>query len=291
MAISKESIQKTIGEILKEARKKQKKEIKTASRKLCIRKVYLEALENDKIKQLPGPAYTIGFLRSYAVYLKLNANSIVKKYQKESPTPIIEKQSKTDDTIPLYKNSKYIYFQYLIFFSLIVFIILAIYGTISLFSQKKEISIENSIQEEFILENIAPLTNENEIVKPLILEETNIITFGEKSLEEKEVSSSKTKDIYELEISKKLIVLLAHEDVWIELKNNKSGKIVFSKTLKKDEKYEMEEDNLITLTVGNSGGLSIFVEGKEIKKLGARGFRKSNIKMTIEELKKRLPSN
>ncbi len=286
----KENTQKTVGELLKNARIKQKKEIKTASKKLCIRKIYLEALENDDIKQLPGPAYTIGFLRSYAMYLKLNANSIVKKYQKENPSPVIEKQTKTDDTIPLYKNSKYIYFQYTLYISFVLFIVLAIYGTVSLFSEEEEVLTENQIQEELVLENITPLISEDEIIEPLVLEENetdNVLT------KENELTSSKIQDNTntKIEISKKLIVLLAHEDVWIELKNTKTNQIVFSKTLKKDEKYEMEENNLISLTVGNSGGLSIFVEGKEIKKLGARGFRKSNIKMTVEELKKRLPSN
>ncbi len=286
----KENTQKTVGELLKNARIKQKKEIKTASKKLCIRKIYLEALENDDIKQLPGPAYTIGFLRSYAMYLKLNANSIVKKYQKENPSPVIEKQTKTDDTIPLYKNSKYIYFQYTLYISFVLFIVLAIYGTVSLFSEEEEVLTENQIQEELVLENITPLISEDEIIEPLVLEENetdNVLT------KENELTSSKIQDNTntKIEISKKLIVLLAHEDVWIELKNTKTNQIVFSKTLKKDEKYEMEENNLISLTVGNSGGLSIFVEGKEIKKLGARGFSKSNITMTVEELKKRLPSN
>jgi cytoskeleton protein RodZ len=48
-----------------------------------IRKDHLEALEEDRVEALPGRTYAVGFIRSYADYLGLDAVQCVERYKAE----------------------------------------------------------------------------------------------------------------------------------------------------------------------------------------------------------------
>jgi cytoskeleton protein RodZ len=58
-------------------------EIAQVSRALKIRKDHLEALENDRLEDLPGKTYAIGFVRSYARHLGLDAGLYVERFKRE----------------------------------------------------------------------------------------------------------------------------------------------------------------------------------------------------------------
>src|SRR6185312_1711175 len=51
---------------------------------LRIRPYYLEALEDGRVDELPGNAYALGFLRTYASALGLDANEIARRFKNEA---------------------------------------------------------------------------------------------------------------------------------------------------------------------------------------------------------------
>jgi len=51
---------------------------------LRIRQAILAAIEDGRFDQLPGPAYAVGFVRSYAAYLGLDAEAIVLRFKAEA---------------------------------------------------------------------------------------------------------------------------------------------------------------------------------------------------------------
>ena len=63
----------TVGQDLRAARLRRGDDLATVSKALKIRKDHLEALEEDRFDALPGRTYAIGFVRSYADYLGLDA--------------------------------------------------------------------------------------------------------------------------------------------------------------------------------------------------------------------------
>lgn len=73
----------TVGLDLRSARQRKGEDLATVSRALKIRKDHLEALEESNLEGLPGRAYAIGFLRSYADYLGLDSNSCVERFKAE----------------------------------------------------------------------------------------------------------------------------------------------------------------------------------------------------------------
>ena len=62
--------------------------IEDAATQLRINKRYLQALEEGRIKDLPGAAYAVGFVRSYATALGLDADDAVRRFRDMSGTAV-----------------------------------------------------------------------------------------------------------------------------------------------------------------------------------------------------------
>lgn len=72
-----------VGDMIRSARLKKKMEIEKVSKTLCIRKVYLEAIENSNYEALPEYPYGIGFVRSYADFLGLSGSRMADLFNLE----------------------------------------------------------------------------------------------------------------------------------------------------------------------------------------------------------------
>ncbi|HTW34565.1 MAG TPA: helix-turn-helix domain-containing protein [Rhizomicrobium sp.] len=73
----------TVGQDLRAARLRRGDDLATVSRALKIRRDHLEALEEDRFEALPGRAYAVGFVRSYADYLGLDPLQCVERFKGE----------------------------------------------------------------------------------------------------------------------------------------------------------------------------------------------------------------
>jgi cytoskeleton protein RodZ len=73
----------TVGQDLHAARLRRGDDLATVSKVLKIRKDHLEALEEDRVDALPGRTYAVGFVRSYADYLGLDAVQCVERFKAE----------------------------------------------------------------------------------------------------------------------------------------------------------------------------------------------------------------
>ena len=79
--MSDDSKDKTVGQILSAARSKRKENLDDISKALRIRASHLEALEQDDPTGVPGQTYAVGFIRSYAAYLGLDADDLIAMYK------------------------------------------------------------------------------------------------------------------------------------------------------------------------------------------------------------------
>ena len=71
----------SIGQVLRDTRLSQSKNIQEVSQTLKIRQIYLDAIENNDFAQLPGKIYIIGFIKTYAEYLQLDSEEIIRAYK------------------------------------------------------------------------------------------------------------------------------------------------------------------------------------------------------------------
>ena len=57
---------------------------------LRIQLAYLEALEDGRIDDLPGPTYAVGFLRTYSEFLGLDGDEIIRQFKQEATLAPVE---------------------------------------------------------------------------------------------------------------------------------------------------------------------------------------------------------
>ncbi|MDO9499209.1 helix-turn-helix domain-containing protein [Falsiroseomonas sp.] len=70
-----------VGEDLRDSRLSLGLSVEEMAQRLRIRRPYLEALEEGRIRDLPGPAYAVGFVRAYSVALGLDADEMVRRFR------------------------------------------------------------------------------------------------------------------------------------------------------------------------------------------------------------------
>ena len=86
-----------VGETLKSARERMGKPLAEVASQLRIRQPYLLALEEGRNKDLPGGTYAIGFLRTYAEFLGLDGEEMVRRFRQDSAS---ELQSRSELAFP-----------------------------------------------------------------------------------------------------------------------------------------------------------------------------------------------
>ena len=80
-----------LGSRLREARENQGLSLEQVEEVTRIRRVFLEALEEERFDELPGDVYTKGFIRNYARFLGLDPEELLAEYRSltgEKPTII-----------------------------------------------------------------------------------------------------------------------------------------------------------------------------------------------------------
>ncbi len=72
------------GEILRQARIAKGLELEEISSAIHVRVGQLKAIEENHLDALPGMTYALGFVKSYATYLKIDAADVVMKFKAEN---------------------------------------------------------------------------------------------------------------------------------------------------------------------------------------------------------------
>ena len=111
----------TIGALLREQRECLNYSLADLAVYLHIRLPYLEAIENDLFDELPpGSAYRVGFIKSYASVLQLDADKAVELFRKEQSNsmkrqPLVVRRPISESHVPTFS---------------LIFIILALFAAI-----------------------------------------------------------------------------------------------------------------------------------------------------------------
>ncbi len=259
----------TIGDILRKKREESGKSIEYISDTLRIKAQYLKALEENRFNSLPGQAYVIGFIKSYASFLGISdAQKLINQYKAENnqtsndALKISDENSIIEDPII---NSNHI-----ILGSVVILVgVLLVY----LFTNKdnsQNVSVNKPVVEKEVTET--PVAENVEIVLPSSLdkntesvEETPVNNKEEKVDGSKE-STSQTINfvnfVYDNEqqsVSEEIIEIPAHTPREYGLNNKTESQIKLKAKdtvwikLKKDGFYKYDSEN------GDVGtGVSVF---------------------------------
>lgn len=81
----------SVGATLRLARLERGEELPAMASALKLRRDQLEAIEEDDLSRLPGRTYALGFVRSYARHLGLDADALVEQFKDENADQDVDK--------------------------------------------------------------------------------------------------------------------------------------------------------------------------------------------------------
>ena len=287
-----------VGALLKAARLKEGKKISDISQKLCIRKVYLEAIEAADYANVPDYPYGPGFIRSYAEYLGLDGEELVEKFKAENDAyagrnqPIFVPEPQAEATVP---GRKYLLISLLA--------IIAVYAGWYFYNDYQNLPVDEPLVEDsvevsggedfpLVVEDFAQvdenLPAETQTVPVLTVIDTTAAPETTETPQVKVTEGSfdgladqeETVKPAPAEKTAAEVVLKFKTDTWIEVKND--AIVYISKVLKSGEEYTLPRDKDLRLSTGNAGGFDIFINGVEQPAVGSSGMVKKNI--SVNEL-------
>lgn len=271
-----------VGTLLKNMRLEKGLKVIDVAKKLCIRKQYLEAIEDSNYNEVPAFPYGVGFVRSYAGFLGLNSSNIVELYKEETSikkeTNIVVSEPQTKSGMP-----EFVY----------VLIGLAaiglLYGAWTMLNEGNQ-SAENIVSAEEVIESNNDEVNDVVVVEELTLsqEEENSADNNAPIIEESPVSTAEISTptpVTETENKSSEALTTVNEDVateksevktqniipdkgvfievldetWIEVKNEE--KLYLSKVLNAGETYVLPNDKGLMLSIGKKGSVNVYVNG------------------------------
>lgn len=73
----------SIADLLRRTRESYGQDVEAVAMQLRIRKDYLRAIEEGRFQDLPGATYAVGFVRTYAEYLGLDTQEVIRRFREE----------------------------------------------------------------------------------------------------------------------------------------------------------------------------------------------------------------
>ncbi len=251
----------TAGQMMFNARTagRRKRELQTIARQLCVKEEFLDALERGEYKRIPELVHVFGFARNYAIELGLNPDEIIKKIKSElNIKPEFEEQDDEESgksvdfsgamaglTKKLTMNWKIIAGAIAAIFIIIISVKIVAFVRTSM----------DTTDSDQVSEQMGPQIKFTIPVKEY---------FGTENRADARV------------------VLQAQAETWLKVENTK-GETLFSRVLVAGDVYYAPTENA-RATLGNAGGVDVWVNGDLIPKLGAANTRKSGINLTPEGL-------
>ncbi|MBI1326769.1 MAG: DUF4115 domain-containing protein [Alphaproteobacteria bacterium] len=240
-----------VGEILRRARTQAKLTIPQVEIALRIRAQLLEALERSDYSQLPGPVYTIGFVRTYAEFLGLDGNKMIallktqtgnSQWRAELHLPVAVRETNMPNLLIICGSVGL----------LIVLIIIAMfqYGR-----------TQGEAEIGYPPLDIVDSSLTQELAEGL-LDGTITETFDDAAVETDNAP---------------YLTIKALQDTWFELRNKETGAVLYSGLLKEGTTFKSEDTAQTSLDTGNAGGLEIAIEDTVLPALGATGEVKRGV--------------
>lgn len=268
----------TVGGILQQARMQKRMKLPSIAKKLRIREEFLDALEKGNYYVFPALVYGVGFLRTYANFLGLNADELITRFKKETTdiqsTPLDMPRTHDPKVMPTPK---------IIFKSLAVLIVLYLIWTIFRIVTytpfpEPQISEVAQIKEEtlaapVISDEVPPSATET------ILEETAPIELVEPTpTEEKKGTIYGWAEPYRISI-------VATDKTHVKVTDTTNNKIILNQFLKEGDRYNPQKrsENFILATT-DAGALDLYIDGKMIRTLGEKGKEISDIQLNADVL-------
>ena len=246
-----------IGETLREARERKNLTLKDAEEATKIRLKYLQDLENENFENLPGRAYAIGFLKTYAKYLQIEDQALVEEFKAKNRSDeyIQNQRSKSNVNRKIEINIQPGRIHRLLLIGLVIVLLIGTNFLYNYLDNKNTIDQREDLKPEVIVEE----PNQNEEVSPQPSDEGGI---------DQGLPDLPGNNIDKIQVSVK-ISEEENSKCWINVVAD--DKNIFSGTLTSGEEKSFEANDKLEIKLGNAGVAYIVANGEELGTLGSKG--------------------
>lgn len=259
-----------VGNLLCNERLKKGLDLDEISQVLCIRRIYLEAIENGNYVELPPLPYSAGFVNSYAKYLGLNNARITQLFREElDEKPKDKNVFMIEDAGPeaSLPDKRYI------FGGIAAIVVIALgWSLINGLSSAKEnenANVSESVAEENVtdVEYFSPSAAEFEEKSEAANEKNNsdVAVSVENAEDASEQVIMKEESFVEpvkpVKPSTKIEIKIVKDDTWIEVRDANSNKVYFNKVMKPGETYVVPEGSGKLLSAGKFDTVEVYADG------------------------------
>jgi cytoskeleton protein RodZ len=298
-----------LGAMLREMRLAHKRELDEIADELRIRPNYLRAIEEGRYGDLPGSTYALGFVRAYADYLGFDVNEAARRFKTATGTTI----AATNLVLPSPVAEGRLPTGAVLFVAAILAVL--VYGGWYVLSTEGHdpdavvsaipSRVAQAVREAMPERSTAPesprvaLTLKPEgtragapappsaapAARPeAATGETAEVDSDAQDVDEEEDSAPpEPEQLASAAAASTRIVLVARADSWVEVRDA-AGAPVFSRVMRKDDRYEVPDLPGLLMMTGNAGGIDVMVDGRAAPALGTSGSVKRNIVMDPDRL-------
>jgi cytoskeleton protein RodZ len=275
-----------LGADLRAARERVGWSLDDLARALRMRPAHLEALEAGRTSELPGGAYTLGFLRSYATILGLDANEVARRFKAETS----RENADPELTFPVPVPDRRVPAG-----AVMLVGILLVVGT---YAGWYHLSGEGRLPAEASIEvptRLAPLAEQVERPQapptpPVTAQAPAEVPPAQQAEAAPPVpaispgSAAAAVPTPPAASDQPRIVLRASADAWLQVRD-KSGQVLLSRTLHAGETWDVPPRPNLLLTTGNAGGTDLLVDGIASGPLGGNGAVRRDLPLDPDEIK------
>jgi len=233
----------TVGELLRDERERKGLSIKEIENAISIRTLYINAIEEENYKIVPGEVYLKGFIRNYANYLGLNGQEMVNLYRQSqkpiSPVTLTETPDNVEALVKKteqpHKNNRN-YDRWL----MISLLAVCVSGSAWWLLASPKVATAPEVQTQ---------TNSTPVNQPLPTQSVAPTTPDQ---------------------AKPVVITAKYtEQCWTSV--TADGKNIYEGTPKSGDTITWEAQKSISITAGNAGGMDIIYNGQSVGSLGTKG--------------------
>jgi cytoskeleton protein RodZ len=263
----------SVGATLRAARESLGKAIPEIASELCITPSYVRAIEDGKIKQLPGVFFYKSFAKQYAALVDVPLKNLgleaITSEDTEPATPASGGFTSYEPAVraidPIVRDTNSRYFSEHPMGVSIATLVLALIGCSGFYSWWTRIPNQSAPTSPAVVSPAPTVTPVQNVTPASSSDASPTPVVGQPVISPIAANSATPVE----DITGVVLDLSATENTWLSITSN--GHQIFSGTLRRSESKKLAGISKATIKIGNAGGIEIRWNGKPIGPLGGRG--------------------
>ncbi len=243
---------------------------------LRIRLPYLEAIEDGRLCDLPGNAYAVGFLRTYAGAVGLDPDEISRRYRSETA----DVNLKTELSFPAPVPERGVPAGAVVLLGVVL--VVAAYAGWYRFSGDQRPQAETI---QAVPERLVPLDGTTPTPPPVAPVPVPIAIAPQLALAPVPAApSAPVVAVVPAAADGGRMIVRAKSEAWVQVRD-RNGPVIFNRTMRAGEAWPVPNKPGLLLTVGNAGGTELLVDGVASASLGADGVVRRDLPLDLDQVR------